>query len=156
MIVLIGFAIDDFQGNGISVDGTPYSCLHVDALWLEKRKFSYSIDKDGIKLIGLGNPKFSRLARKHVKEFWIVKHGLDTFTIFLLSDRYFPTRIHKPHLFQTQLPLERMEVGTAFGIGNAAQLAKCLVDMEYEVRELDWWEAIEKQHFNPDHPCPHD
>jgi hypothetical protein len=118
--------------------------LILSASWIDGLRFRYIISRRGIKVEGLEGKRPRRSALM-IHSFSIAVHD-DVWSLFLVQ-RFEPLlkTIHgiRHFLFHTDTPpLQREDIGTSFGVGNAAEVADTLRSMGYRVNELRWVDML--------------
>ena len=125
--------------------------LVLSASWIDGLRFRYFISKSGIKIEGLkGKPR--RRSALMIHSFSIAVHD-DVWSLFLQQrfDPLLKTLDGIRHfLFHTDTqPLQREDIGTAFGVGSAREVAEALRSMGYRVNELRWVDMLRAPALQP-------
>jgi len=135
MIVIMGV---EYETHGAD------KLLVMPASWIDGLRFRYVISRRGVKVEGLKG-KTPRRSALMIHSFSIAVHD-DVWSLFL-QQRFDPLlkTIHgiRHFFFHTDTqPLQREDIGTAFGVGSAREVAECLRSMGYRVNEVRWVDIL--------------
>jgi hypothetical protein len=141
MIVICDMQLKGFGVNQESnpKHGPDSRSIVVDARMVEDGSFRYVIDARKLfsgKDLLVGKALFADL----IDEFTLVNYSAEVFTLFLRSRSRFltRTRFRQGISLLGPQPMERMELGTAFGGVDRESLRSHLEQLGYKVTTTDW------------------